>query len=72
MFYKAKVAVCSEIRTKHINAMWARRRIIKPGYPITFSNKNTRNQSMALYYVERKTVVQLLRIQACKRDFAWQ
>jgi hypothetical protein len=22
MFYKAKVAVCSEIRTKHINAMW--------------------------------------------------
>jgi hypothetical protein len=23
MFYKAKVAVCSEIRTKHINAMWA-------------------------------------------------
>jgi hypothetical protein len=27
MFYKAKVAVCSEIRTKHINAMWAPRRI---------------------------------------------
>jgi hypothetical protein len=25
MFYKAKVAVCSEIRTKHINAMWAPR-----------------------------------------------
>jgi hypothetical protein len=23
MFYKVKVAVCSEIRTKHINAMWA-------------------------------------------------
>jgi hypothetical protein len=22
MFYKAKVAVCSEIRTKHIKAMW--------------------------------------------------
>jgi hypothetical protein len=27
MFYKAKVAVCSEIRTKHTNAMWAPRRI---------------------------------------------
>jgi hypothetical protein len=27
MFYKAKVAVCSEIRTKHINAMRAPRRI---------------------------------------------
>jgi hypothetical protein len=27
MFYKAKVAVCSEIRTKHINAMWAARTI---------------------------------------------
>jgi hypothetical protein len=27
MFYKAKVAVCSDIRTKHINAMWAPRRI---------------------------------------------
>jgi hypothetical protein len=27
MFYKAKVAVCSEFRTKHINAMWAPRRI---------------------------------------------
>jgi hypothetical protein len=27
MFYKSKVAVCSEIRTKHINAMWAPRRI---------------------------------------------
>jgi hypothetical protein len=27
MIYKAKVAVCSEIRTKHINAMWAPRRI---------------------------------------------
>jgi hypothetical protein len=27
MFCKAKVAVCSEIRTKHINAMWAPRRI---------------------------------------------
>jgi hypothetical protein len=27
MFYKAKVAVCSEIRTKHINAMWALWRI---------------------------------------------
>jgi hypothetical protein len=27
MFYKAKVAVCSEIRTKHINAMWAPRSI---------------------------------------------
>jgi hypothetical protein len=25
--YKAKVAVCFEIRTKHINAMWAPRRI---------------------------------------------
>jgi hypothetical protein len=33
MFYKAKVAVCSEIRTKHINAMWEPRRIfnVKPG-----------------------------------------
>jgi hypothetical protein len=27
MFCKAKVAVCSEIRTKHINAMWAPCRI---------------------------------------------
>jgi hypothetical protein len=27
MFYKAKVAVCSESRTKHINAMWEPRRI---------------------------------------------
>jgi hypothetical protein len=27
MFYKAKAAICSEIRTKHINAMWAARRI---------------------------------------------
>jgi hypothetical protein len=27
MFYKAKVAVCSEIRTKHTNAMWGPRRI---------------------------------------------
>jgi hypothetical protein len=27
MSYNAKVAVCSEIRTKHINAMWAPRRI---------------------------------------------
>jgi hypothetical protein len=27
MCYKAKGAVCSEIRTKHINAMWASRRI---------------------------------------------
>jgi hypothetical protein len=27
MFYKAKFAVCSEIRTKHIKAMWAPRRI---------------------------------------------
>jgi hypothetical protein len=26
MLYKAKAAVCSEIRTKHINAMWAQRR----------------------------------------------
>jgi hypothetical protein len=33
MFYKAKVAVCSEIRAKHIDAMWAPRRIfdVKPG-----------------------------------------
>jgi hypothetical protein len=33
MFYKAKVAVCSEIRTKHIKAMLAPRRIfnVKPG-----------------------------------------
>jgi hypothetical protein len=29
MFYKAKVAVCSETRTKHINAMWAPRRIFE-------------------------------------------
>jgi hypothetical protein len=29
MFYKAKVALCSEIRTKHINAMWAPRRIFE-------------------------------------------
>jgi hypothetical protein len=29
MFYKAKVAVYSEIRTKHINAMWAPRRIFE-------------------------------------------
>jgi hypothetical protein len=29
MFYKAKVAVCSEIRTKHINAAWALRRIFE-------------------------------------------
>jgi hypothetical protein len=27
IFYKEKVAVCSEIRTKHTNAMWAPRRI---------------------------------------------
>jgi hypothetical protein len=27
MFYKAKVAVCAEIRTKHINAIWTPRRI---------------------------------------------
>jgi hypothetical protein len=27
MFYKAKVAVCSEIHTKHINTMWAPHRI---------------------------------------------
>jgi hypothetical protein len=27
MFYNAKVAVCSEIRTEHINAMWAPRTI---------------------------------------------
>jgi hypothetical protein len=27
MFYKAKVTVCSEISTKHINEMWAPRRI---------------------------------------------
>jgi hypothetical protein len=27
MFYNAKVAVCSEIHTKHINAMWAPCRI---------------------------------------------
>jgi hypothetical protein len=33
MCYKAKVAVYSEIRTKHVNAMWATRRIfsVKPG-----------------------------------------
>jgi hypothetical protein len=33
MFYKAKVAVCSEIRTKHINAMSEARKIlnVKPG-----------------------------------------
>jgi hypothetical protein len=31
MFYKAKVAVCSETRTKHINAMWAPRRIFECG-----------------------------------------
>jgi hypothetical protein len=33
MFYKAKVAVCSEIRTKHINAMWAHVELlnVKPG-----------------------------------------
>jgi hypothetical protein len=29
MRYKAKVAVCSEIRTKHINAMWAPCRILE-------------------------------------------
>jgi hypothetical protein len=29
MFCKAKVAVCSEIRTKHINAMRAPRRIFE-------------------------------------------
>jgi hypothetical protein len=29
MFYKAKVAVWSEIRTKHVNAMWAPRRIFE-------------------------------------------
>jgi hypothetical protein len=28
MFYKAEVAVCSEIRTKHINAMWAPRSML--------------------------------------------
>jgi hypothetical protein len=27
MFYKAKVAVCSEIHIKYINAMWAPSRI---------------------------------------------
>jgi hypothetical protein len=33
MFYKAKVAVCFEIRTKHINAMSVQFRIfnVKPG-----------------------------------------
>jgi hypothetical protein len=31
MFYKAKVALCSEIRTKHINAMWAEFFNVKPG-----------------------------------------
>jgi hypothetical protein len=33
MFFKAKVAVCSEIRTEHIKAVWAPRRIfsVKPG-----------------------------------------
>jgi hypothetical protein len=29
MFYKAKVAVCSEVRTEHINAMWAPHRIFE-------------------------------------------
>jgi hypothetical protein len=29
MFYKVKVAVCSEIRTKHINAMWEPCRIFE-------------------------------------------
>jgi hypothetical protein len=28
MFYKAKIAVCSETRTKHINAMWAPRKML--------------------------------------------
>jgi hypothetical protein len=29
MFYKAEVDVCSEIRTKHINATWAPRIIFE-------------------------------------------
>jgi hypothetical protein len=47
MFYKAKVAVCSDIRTKHIKAMWAPRRIFnfKPGLvlklPIGFKRLST-------------------------------
>jgi hypothetical protein len=29
MLYREIIAVCSEIRTKHINAMWAPRRIFE-------------------------------------------
>jgi hypothetical protein len=39
MFYKAKVAVCSEIRTKRINVMWAPRRLfffVKPGRMLSY------------------------------------
>jgi len=29
MPYKEMIAVCSEIHTKHINAVWAERRIVE-------------------------------------------
>jgi hypothetical protein len=48
MFYKAKVAVCSEIRTKHINAMWAPRRIF------LMLNLVVRNVTAKLYKVKAK------------------
>jgi len=29
MFYRAEVAVCSQISTKHINAVWAERTVVE-------------------------------------------
>jgi hypothetical protein len=54
MLYKAKVAVCSEIRTKHINAMWAPRRIflmlnlIYVKLPLGFKRLNTSGTELGL------------------------
>jgi hypothetical protein len=60
MFYKAKVAVCSEIRTKHINAIWALWRITEcwtwwyVKLPLGFKTLSDKEAEMWLLYNNKR------------------
>ena len=47
MLYREIMAVCSEIHTKHINTLWAERRIVEC-YGGTYSDHQSANVTLIL------------------------